>query len=123
MKRLFITTLSLVVAALILVSCSNSNNKESTTQQENTSSISNTTRKEVDSMLDKLYQIKKGWAIEQVKELLGEPDEIVGEAGLGLTEVYNINDQEKALILYANNRVWVISIKNMETGERTIILE
>jgi len=113
-KNLLIIILALVII-LAFVSCDNSKDMKSKTS----SSISNTTSKEVESMLDKLHQIKKGWTSEQVRELLGNPDE-AGGSGI-YREIYYLNAKETATIMYSDG-VWSITIRNTETSETTTIL-
>jgi len=124
MKNLLVTALALAVMILLLVSCDNSKIPKSTSipKSETTSSISNTTSKEVGSMLDKLHQIKVGWTIDQIEELVGKPDETI-DASIAPRIIYYINDTEKAFIDFFGNKVASIKIENTETGETTTILE
>ena len=73
-------------------------------------------------MLDKLHQIKVGWTIDQIEELVGKPDETI-DASIAPRIIYYINDTEKAFIDFFGNKVASIKIENTETGETTTILE
>ena len=74
-------------------------------------------------LLEKLYQIKKGWTEEQVKELLGEQDETDGYASIGWAMIYNVSDTEKVIItFFGASEVSSTVIYYTETGERVTIL-
>ena len=141
MKKILIITSVLVMMLSVFVSCDIITDTESTgalISNESTGNSTNTqpaspteseskttptartkTKKEYKAMLNKLYQIEKGWTLEQVRELMGKPDY---EAGSGICSlVYYMNDKETAYAM-GDFTVWSVIIENEETGERTEIL-
>ena len=66
-------------------------------------------------MLDKLYQVQLDWTMEQVRELLGEPDVSFGSGFV--SDIYHLSDTESGHILYGGV-VWEVFITNSETGDR-----
>lgn len=80
---------------------------------------------EDDTMLDKLYQIKKGWTEEQVCELLGEPNR-QGGMSVVVDVYYTVDSTTEAAVYYWVGEQGLIVTKvdliNSESGEHTAIL-
>lgn len=102
MKKIVIAFISVLLAACLLVSCD-----------------------EEQTMLDKLNKIEKGWTMEQVEDLLGEPDRELGLSSCIALE-YTIDNATTAIVYYGGDHLdecFRIQLKNTETGEYTEILE
>ena len=75
--------------------------------------------------LEKLHTVKKGWSPQQVAELLGQDGQDLGFSSCIALE-YTINDSTTAIVYYNGEHLdecFMIHLKNVETGERTNVLE
>mgnify|MGYP004495164025 CR=1 FL=1 len=102
MKKILAFTIALTLMMITLVACTSSRSTE-------------------EKMLDKLHQIKSDWTEQQVRDLLGEPDRF-GERSVIYELFYTISPTSEATIAFWNAGI-KITVTNLETGEKTVILD
>lgn len=90
-------------------------NSVSTYSTDNVNKLSEEGRKKY----DKLLQIKKEFSVEQVHELLGQPDEIPA-TGL-YRDVYILEENIRATLIYFSDTIR-IEIFNSDSDEREVVV-
>ncbi|MBQ6705928.1 MAG: hypothetical protein IJN07_00250 [Clostridia bacterium] len=114
MKKILLLVIVLSINIALLASCA--------PHTDSVSESTSTEPVEEISRLDKLYQIEKGWTVEEVESFLGKPDRY-GELSSQVQLFYTIDTTTEAeIIFWGEMTVVEIRLNNTENGKIITVL-